>query len=198
MKHKTPSILFLLLLLPLAGVTAEVTQDQDPESGLERWQWQQDGLQLQQIQRLPDQTRAFYLGRGFSREEAERIAANCVFQTLFRNQGTQAVEVNLEDWQVITQGEARTPRLARHWQQEWEQRNSAQSARVAFNWSLFPDRQRFLPGDWNMGMLLYPAPHGSTIDLKIVWHEDGKRHEALLPALRCSQDEAPAATGEQP
>jgi len=71
-------------------VSAEITTGQDQENGLRFWTWTHDGVSVQLLQLLPDQTRAFFLGRGFGREEADRIGRSCVFQTIFRSRDWRA------------------------------------------------------------------------------------------------------------
>jgi len=152
------------------GVAAEpIRQYQDEETGLDAWEWSGDGIKLQQIQRIPDQTRAFFLGRGFSRAEAEHIATACVFQTVFYNQGKQPVTLDLAEWRVRLGNQLKPLKLTADWQRDWAARHSSASARIAFQWALFPNRQEFAPGDWNMGMVTYPVPHGGRLDLQVVW-----------------------------
>ena len=185
---------WLVLALPVAAAAEPVRQYQDQETGLDAWEWQAEGIKLQQIQRLPDQTRAFFLGRGFSREDAGHIGAACVFQTIFYNQGEQPVTLDLTEWRAVAGGAEQPLKSTAAWQQDWEARNSPQAARIAFQWALFPTTQEFAPGDWNMGMVTYPLPPGATLALHFVWHAGSERHAAVLPGLRC----AAQATGDTP
>jgi hypothetical protein len=178
----------LLLALPLTLMAEVPRQYVDEESGLDAWEWQGEGIKLQQIQRIPDQTRAFFLGRGFARAEAEHIASACVFQTVFYNLGEQAVTLDLAEWQIRTDGQIKPLKLTADWQRDWEARASPDSARIAFQWALFPNVQEFEPGDWNMGMVTYPVAHGERLDLHLVWHSDETRHAVWLPDLRCAED----------
>ena len=74
---------------------------------LRSWDWRQGGVVLQLVQRLPDQTRAFFQARGFSSNTSERIATACVFQTIFRNDGQYPLAYDLDDWRVTHRGETR-------------------------------------------------------------------------------------------
>ena len=71
-----------LLAVLLGGVaplgTAGVSRDLDPDTGLARWQFREGALDLQLVQRLPDQTRAFFMGRGFDADSADMIAGKSV------------------------------------------------------------------------------------------------------------------------
>lgn len=175
----------------------------DEVTGLDAWEWNNRGIKLVQVQRLPDQTRAFFMGRGFSPENAERIAGHCVFQTVFYNTAkTGMVSLDLSAWRVIEKGKKAVPlKLTSHWQKEWEKHNVAQASRIAFQWSLFPEKQEFAPGDWNMGMLTYPVSHGASFTLEIIWRRNddekppGKieTHIVRIPDLRCAEDKEAGA-----
>ncbi len=192
--------LWLLCAASFTLSAGEARQFTDPQSGLKAWEWTGQGLELQQIQRIPDQTRAFFLGRGFDSADSDRIAAQCVFQTVFRNQGDQAVDVDLANWRVRTRGETRPFRTRAAWQASWEARASPQGARIAFEWALFPETQTFAPGDWNMGMLLYPAAPGDRADLHFTWQAGAERQEGVIEGLICARNadaaKASRATGD--
>jgi hypothetical protein len=186
------------LALPGCAAAESAREYIDPDTGLAAWEWQGDGIKAQQIQRIPDQTRAFFQGRDFSREDADHIAAACVFQTLFYNQGQQTLHLDLAEWRARVGNGWKPLILTSDWQRDWEARGSPQSARIAFQWALFPNVQEFAPGDWNMGMVTYPVAHGGSFDLRLAWHVGGSRHEALLKGLRCAEDKTYKTGGESP
>jgi hypothetical protein len=168
--------------------------ERDLQTGLERWHWHGNGVTFTFNQLLPDQSRAFFQGRGLRPEAADTVATACVFQAIVRNgaEVIDALELNLGDWRVIdAQGHNRPPRLEADWQRQWQQQGVSQPARIAFRWALFPTRQRFEPGDWNMGMVTFDLPPGSRFELKAVWLQDGKRREAIVNGLRCAPDRQP-------
>lgn len=149
------------------------------------------GVYLSLTPILPDQVRAFYLGRGFDADSTELLATKaCVFQTVFRNESIAGgIAFNLADWRVrVPKGEAPL-KLERDWQREWERRGVPAGARTAFRYALFPTEHRYEVGDWNMGMTTYILPPGSRFDLKFVWHEGDKRHEAVLRNVHCASDD---------
>ncbi|HHH38230.1 MAG TPA: hypothetical protein ENK50_01470, partial [Sedimenticola sp.] len=76
------------------------------------WLWRHGGVTLQLVQRLPDQTRAFFQGRGFDGASADRLARACVFQTIFRNDGDRPLSYDLDQWRVI-QGTMSKPLITR-------------------------------------------------------------------------------------
>lgn len=183
-----PPLMALLLGLPITGITAaeQVTEE---GSGLPGWRWEGDGASFTFNQRLPDQTRAFFQGRGFLPEQAEPLAADCVFQAIIRNHAAAStpLELDLAEWRVIpAEGTTQPLRLEAQWQKEWERRGVTQPARIAFRWSLFPTRQRFEPGDWNMGMITIGLPPGSHFDLEVVWHAGNEQRHQRFTALRCA------------
>ncbi len=148
------------------------------------------GVSLTLTPVLPDQVRAFYLGRGFDADSAELLATTaCVFQTVFRNESAvHDIAFNLADWRARTPTGERPPKLEREWQREWERRGVPAGARTAFRYALFPTEHRYDVGDWNMGMTTYALPPGSRFDLKFVWREGDKPREAVITGVRCATD----------
>lgn len=148
------------------------------------------GVYLSLTPVLPDQVRAFYLGRGFDADSAELLATTaCVFQTVFRNEAVaDGIAFNLAEWRARTARGEQPPKLEREWQREWERRAVPAGARTAFRYALYPTEHRYAVGDWNMGMTTFALPPGSRFDLKFTWHADGKRHEAVMTGVRCATD----------
>ena len=172
----------------------------DVSGVLRGWEWTGDGVTLQQVQRLPDQTRAFFQGRGFPAAAAERLATTCVFQVILRNEGEGPIGVDLADWRIDSGAGPQPLRLTADWQEEWERLGLPQPARIAFQWALFPTRQSFEPWDWNMGMISYPLRPGERFDLHAQWRQGSGMRSATLPGLECAPDLAaealPPLTGE--
>jgi hypothetical protein len=173
----------------LAGrVSAEVTLGQDPDTGLRSWTWTEQGVSVRLVQRLPDQTRAFFLARGFGSQDADRIARACVFQTIFRNDGQRPVEYDLSDWSIAHQGERLHLRTREVWDPEWASQGIDDSAQTAFRWALLPTVQRFEPGDYNWGMTSFGLPPGEQFDLSLLVSIDGKAVTAEIPSIACAVD----------
>jgi len=166
----------------------------DAATGIETWETRGSGVSLRLTQILPDQVRAFYLGRGFDPVTVERIATGaCVFQSVFRNESVATgIRFDLEEWDVLYRGRERKLRVDADWQREWETRRIPAGPRTAFRFALLPTRHEYAVGDWNMGMTLYPLALGSEFDLRFVWWEGSERHEARLNGVRCATDSIPA------
>ncbi|NIR58917.1 MAG: hypothetical protein GWO02_05065, partial [Gammaproteobacteria bacterium] len=98
------------------------------------------------------------------------------------------LRLDLAEWRAETTDGTRRLMLERAWQREWARRGEAESARLAFRWSLFPTEQRFEPGDWNMGMTTYPFPPGTRFDLHAVWHRGETLRRATLEDVVCAPD----------
>ncbi len=147
------------------------------------------GVRFQLVQRIPDQTRSFYIGRGFSLQAADEYASACVMQTIVNNNTPdQLVTFNLADWRVVHDGRSRPLKLTKAWQQRWEQLNIAQPARIAFQWSQFPNVQRHEPGDWFQGMIAAELPGGESFDLEMTWAENGVTKTATFKDIQCAKD----------
>jgi hypothetical protein len=186
--------LCLLLLLFLAGtpLAAEIARSADEETGLRKWHLAEGKLEVELVQRLPDQTRGFFMARGFSPAIADEIAVSCIFQTIIRNTGTQAdavaVSVDLAQWRVIHADGERGVRLKEPWMASWPENSVGEASRLAFQWALFPTQQEFLADDYNWGMTAFGLPPGAVFDLDLVWQEDGTMHTTRIAALECAPD----------
>jgi len=184
--------LLSLLLLGATPALAAVQPIAEDGSGLPGWHWQGDGASFTFNQRLPDQTRAFFQGRGFTPQQAEPLAADCVFQAIIRNgaEAAAAMTLHLAEWRVYpVSGSAQPLRLEAQWQEQWERTGVSQPARIAFRWALFPTEQRFEPGDWNMGMITLGLAPGSRFDLEVVWRSGEQERRQRFPAMQCAAEQ---------
>lgn len=188
-----PSLLAGVPLLVCASLSwgGETMYGRDPETGTESWKTSHRGVTLEMAQITPDQSRAFFIGRGFAREEAERYAAACVFMTVLRNDAAPAaIHYRLAEWRAVVPGRRATPpKLKEDWLAEWTARGLPAAQKIAFEWSQFPSEQTFEPGDWNQGMSTFMLPPGGRFDLMLRWTVRGKPEEHLLKGVRCAQDQ---------
>ncbi len=186
--------LFLLLPALVPGIlhAAEIVRSADEVTGLRKWHFVEGMLEVELVQRLPDQTRGFFMARGFPAAIADEIAVSCIFQTIIRNTGGQAagstVSVDLAQWHVIHGGKEQGVRLKEPWIASWPEGAVGEATRLAFQWALFPTRQEFLADDYNWGMTAFGLSPGSVFDLDLVWREDGKAHSARIAAIECAPD----------
>jgi len=183
----------LLYLLFAPVLAAEVTKTVNAETGLLGWKLREGNFEMELVQRLPDQTRAFFQARGFPATIADRIARACVMQTIVRNTGqpgrAQAVRVDLREWRLKYRNLIRPIKRKETWLAEWTENAISPAARIAFRWATFPTGQIFEPrGDYNWGMTSYGLPPGVEFDLQVVWHEGPQRHVAWLRHLQCAAD----------
>ena len=180
------------ILLTTSPVAAEVNIGTDEEARLPYWEIVEPGISIRLVQRLPDQTRGFFQARGFSVEDSELIAQNCVFQAIFKNTSVSSqpgtVEYNLRDWVAHVAGARRGLMVREDWKKKWSARQAPHAAQLAFEWSLLPTRQSYRPGDYNWGMTLFGLAPGAEFDLDVVWWQAGKQRSVRLNALRCAPD----------
>ncbi len=189
------AIRLALLLCFIHGPSlADVSRSQNKETALIGWKLQQSKLELELIQRLPDQTRAFFLARGFPAEIADELGRACIFQTILRNTektdrgASTALTVNLKDWQVNQAGVSQPLKLKEVWDHSWPDEVVSKSARLAFRWATFPTEQIFQAGDYNWGMISFGLPPGMHFDLQLVWKEGDEKYTARINKLICADD----------
>jgi hypothetical protein len=184
----------IALILPAAScVASEISSGVDEETKLPYWQVHDDKMSLRLVQRLPMQTRGYFLARGFNRQQVEQIAKSCVFQTVFKNisnttSSPAALTYNLNDWQVVYHGERHSPKTREDWAKQWQQAGVAKPVQLAFEWSLYPTQQVYQPGDYNWGMTTFALPPGSVFDLRVSWDQSGKHHQATIQGIKCMED----------
>jgi hypothetical protein len=181
----------MALFLPMVAA-ADVSTGVDEDAQLPFWEWRSEGMSIRWVQRLPDQSRAFFAARQFNGEDVELIATSCVFQTIYKNSAADksatVIEYDLADWRVRQDDKTQGIKLKKTWLAEWQKRNTPAAARIAFEWSLLPTKHRLLAGDYNWGMTTFGLKPGEKFDLEIVWKKDGVSNTATIPDIECAKD----------
>ncbi|MCK4587364.1 MAG: hypothetical protein KAU29_08480 [Gammaproteobacteria bacterium] len=186
--------LLVCFVFVIAGcvVHAEVLTGTDDLAQLPYWELRSKAMTFRLVQRLPDQTRAYFSGRGFSKEDAEYVAGYCVFQTVFTNTAYMAsqhvIQYDASKWLVLYKDKQQSLVLREDWRPLWQRRRAKKPQRIAFEWSLLPTRQQYQPSDYNWGMTVFKLPHGSMFDLKLFWTLDGVMQNATIKDLQCAKD----------
>ncbi len=183
------------LLLTVTGTQAValVKSTTDTETQLVSWTLTEHAFSLELIQRLPDQTRAFFQGRGFSNIVANDIATQCVLQSIGKNTSsnmdTGSISYNLEDWEIRNKSKTQGIKLKEQWDKEWSKNQVTPASRIAFRWATFPTQQSFNPGgDFNWGMISFGLSPGATFDLKVVWKQNNTTHSQWIRKIQCPTD----------
>jgi hypothetical protein len=175
-------------LLASAGVQRSSNED----NGLEKWHFIEGDIEIELVQRLPDQTRALLMQHAFSREVIEDLATSCMFQTIIRNSGKsgtgQPVAIDLTAWRMRHAGKESGIQLKEPLIASWSDEAASPEAKLVIRWGMFPTRQEFLPGDYNWGLTAYGIPPGSQFDLDVTWTEGGKPHSGEIRDIVCAPD----------
>jgi len=186
-------MILIVLLAAGSGAAAEapVTIGVVPETGLRYWEWKSEDVLFRLTQRLPDQTRAYFMARGFDAGSADLIAKQCVFQSMFKNiadSGGAAISIDLDSWQVRSGDDDRGVLTREKWQDKLRESDSSRAAAIALEWSLLPTHQVYTPGDYNWGMTSYGLKPGQIFDLGFSWERDDQVFHGNLKGVECSQD----------
>lgn len=173
--------------------STEITTGIDEQAQLPFWQVSDQGMSLRLVQRLPIQSRAFFMARGFTKGQAERIAQSCIFQTVFKNtsdkhQVSSPLNYDLNDWQVMLNNKKQSMKMREQWDVEWVKEKVNKPQRLAFEWALYPTVQSYKPGDYNWGMSSFNLKPGTQFDLKIVWNQFNKQQSAIIKDIHCAED----------
>lgn len=188
---RTQAAALLLLLMPLL-CNAEVLRSANEENGLEKWHFIDSDIEIELVQRLPDQTRALLMNHAFSKEVIEQLALSCMFQTIIRNTGKsatgQAVAIDLTQWRMQHAGKTGNILLKEPLLASWSDEDADPASRLVIRWGMFPTRQDYLPGDYNWGLTAYGIPPGSTFDLAVTWQEGGTQRSGVIREIVCAPD----------
>lgn len=185
--------LIIPLLFMATNAFAGVAVTKNPSTDLKSWILKEGDFKLELIQRLPDQTRAFFQGRGFSSKIANDLALSCIFQAIGTNTGkpehAEPVSYSLKDWKIKINNKIQPVKLKETWKAQWSLSDVNAAARIAFTWSTFPTQQAFTSGgDYGWGMVSFGLPPKSTFDLKVVWKQNKKNNSRWIRAITCPDD----------
>lgn len=185
-------IMSMLLITAMPVTGGEVKRSINEENGLQGWHFTDSDIEIELVQRLPDQTRALLMNHNFSREVIEQMALSCMFQTIVRNTGKSAsnrvVSIDLTEWRLLHDGKAgkllmKEPLLA-----SWTDADADPAAKLVVRWGMFPTQQEYLPGDYNWGLTAYGIPPGATFDLDVAWREGGALQRGEIKGVVCAPD----------
>jgi hypothetical protein len=183
----------LLFLLSIPGLcAAEVLRSANEENGLEKWHFIEGDIEIELVQRLPDQTRALLMNHAFSKTVIEQLAQGCMFQTIIRNSGKsstgQAVAIDLTQWRMRHAGKTGNILLKEPLLASWSDADADPAAKLVIRWGMFPTQQEYLPGDYNWGLTAYGIPPGSTFDLLVSWQQGSVQYHGEISDILCAPD----------
>ena len=183
---------FIFSQVLIAGEIPEVITGTDELAQLPFWELRTQAMSLRLVQRLPDQTRAYFSGRGFLKKDVEIIAGYCVFQSVYTNtaptNSEHVIEYDASQWRIEYANAEQSLALREDWRSIWDKRGVKPAQKIAFEWSLLPTKQRYQPTDYNWGMTLYKLPHGAQFNLNVSWRLNGVGKSALIKDIRCAKD----------
>ena len=184
--------LLLAGLLLAAAAAADVRHTVNEDNGLRGWDFTAGDIQIELIQRLPDQTRALFMNHEFSREVIEQLALSCMFQTIIRNTGSSGsgkpVAIDLTRWRMHHAGKTAGILLKEPLLASWSDADASAAAKLVVRWGMFPTQQEYLPSDYNWGLTAFGIPPGSRFDLDVTWTEGGAPHAATIEGIECAPD----------
>ena len=178
------------VLVPAA--VAEVTRSVNPDNGLGGWHFADGDIEIELIQRLPDQTRALFMNHEFSREVIEQLALSCMFQTIVRNAdrsgSARVVSIDLTLWRMRHDGKVGGILLKEPLLASWSDKDASPAAKLVVRWGMFPTHQDYMPGDYNWGLTAYGVPPGTEFDLRVSWREGDVEHTGEILGVVCAPD----------
>ena len=175
--------IIVLLLCCSRGVTAadNPVDIEADANGSKHWRWEGRGIGIEFVQVAPDFIRASYSSRGLPKSVAEAVATRCVFGSIIRNLSDKPLTYHVSEWRYTDKaGKTHSIKPKSEWLKEWH------AMGVRFSWSILADNPTFDKGDWIQGFTTMPEPHGSKVDIHVVWHIAGNRYSKTMTGLECA------------
>ena len=189
---------FGIVIVLLAGamlsalLPAAVRHSVNEDNGLRGWQFLQGDIEIELIQRLPDQTRAMLMKHEFSREVVEQLALSCMFQTIIRHTGQseagEPVTIDLTRWRMHHAGRESGIVMKEALLKSWSTEDASDKAKLVVRWGMFPTEQEYLPSDYNWGLTAYGISPGSHFDLDVNWEQGGQLFSGRILDVVCAPD----------
>ena len=173
-----------VLVLSRPAIAADISTQQNKETGLYSWVAESDGFSIELIQLLPDFIRAIYMSHDFPAAEVDDIASYCVFGTVIKNTSQHQLDYDVGEWYYTdTDGREHRLKTKTDWLEQWRR------AGVTFSWTLLPDKGTFYQGDWQQGFTTIKLPRESAFTLTYKWSINGTEHTDIFEGLRCAPEQ---------
>jgi hypothetical protein len=118
-----------------------------------------DGITFSITVRTPDQTRAFYTGRGFADAAITELSSKCLLTVGIRNNRTDIVWLEPAKWEFKTVHGVNVARITRdEWDMRWQQLNIPLANQATFGWTQLPESRDLYPGETVGGNLAVEPP----------------------------------------
>ncbi|MDF1875071.1 hypothetical protein JHD48_04915 [Sulfurimonas sp. SAG-AH-194-I05] len=132
---------------------------------------------------------AFYIARGFSKEQIKAYSDTCVYTTTLRNDHTnQEIHYIRKDWSVKYHNKNLPIQSNNYWKEHFKKYKITPASWIGFRLSQMPEEQTYgANGGWNQGILSVNVPHGNSFDLTITWDIKGKKNALTLKGISCEK-----------
>jgi hypothetical protein len=170
------------LLLAAAGAHAADDITESPDG---RREYHSHGLVMSVTARHPDQQFAFYSARGFPEEAVRQITQRCFLTIGIRNERSDIVWLELDEWRFADSQGREYPRVRRAtWNALWDRMKLKPAYRATFGWTQLPERRDLHAGESAGGNVTLASPPSSfTLEARFRTGDDG-----LGPLLRVRFD----------
>jgi len=174
-----PILIALLCALLLGCSQGKVGVN--PQTGLQTWKTLDQDFSLELVPLLPDYVRAVFANKGLPAEVVEAISSYCVFGTIVRNEGNQALSYDMRTWRYVTaDGIEHRARPKSDWVETWREQG------IAFRWLLLHEAQSYAVGDWVQGFTTVKLPPGTQFDLHYSWQIGDRTYERIIRDMACA------------
>lgn len=160
------------------------------------------GLMLQAQARTPDQTTAFYLGRGFPDTMLKELSRACFVTVIIHHTRPDVVWLEPARWRLRdAHGRTLERHTRQYWNQVWETINAPHASRATFGWTQLPESRDLQPDEpvgGNIGITPPTGPFSLEFRFATGKNKTGPEIVGRIEGLTCHATESDTITGDTP
>ncbi len=152
--------------------------------------------------RTPDQTTAFYLGRGFPAAMLKEFNQSCFVTVSMRHTRPDVVWLEPARWRLRDANGRIIERRDRHyWNRVWKTINAPHASRATFGWTQLPESRDLQPDEPVGGNITIVPPTGPfSLEFRLATgkNKTGPEIVGRIEGLICQAQESDTVTGNGP
>lgn len=150
--------------------------------------YEDEDFYLRFVFRTPEQTAAFYEGRGFPKVAINRIVQSCYVTVILKSRTDDIIWLELDNWEFKTNNKKIQRYQRAYWEKQWQEVNLKQAFRSTFGWTLLPEVRELQPAESVSGNITLTAqtePFSLSMRFARGKNKKGKMKTLRLNDLYC-------------
>ena len=156
-----------------------------------QWQFENEQIVVNAVNRTPDQMAGFYEARGFPKAMIDIARGKCFITFMIHNKSSEVIWLDQTRWRFASAQGAVTRYTRGQWFALWEEMNMPLNARSTFRWTLLPEGIDFHPGEGAGGNVTWEFPQG-PFDIEMPFAvgkaDSAKSLVVNLKGVQCARD----------